>query len=543
MRKLLIILLVFISGFCFGSPLVKRYIEDVQASSVLTDSQGTYSAENLIDGSWRSWAEGSKGNGVGEYFTLNVRNEATIAGFGLKNGYGNVDHYAVNNRVKAFKIFIDGTYTETIPIKDSVSFEQYSFSKPVNCKKNIRFVIDDVYPGTKFNDTCVAEILLLEEICEDKIFYENVLRWASAYYGMEDGDSQYNNNRETIVSISDTDKLLIWDYLPFDFPGVDGVYLPYLWDYKNNVRKKTKVALLDNPSTLRLTDNLPRLDGATAMYPMYSSFVRAVYPEPAAPRKIDDDNYLRVVEWLYLPHDGYIDENSVKFINNIVWCSTTSKAYQRLIDGETDIVFCYEPSDAERQSAAAQGKTFNLTPIAKDAFIFIVNEKNRINNLTQKQIRDIYSGRVTNWKPISGADEPIIAYQRPENSGSQTILQSIMRGETIMHPILEGESIPSRMFSALRMVAADFYNYNSAIGYSFLFYMNQMAGSSGIKALSVDGIVPNRQNVQNNKYPFVQTIYAVTTGNESENTKKFITWILSAQGQELVGKTGYTPLR
>jgi len=121
-----------------------------------------------------------------------------------------------------------------------------------------------------------------------------------------------------------------------------------------------------------------------------------------------------------------------------VQCNTTPEAYKRLINGETDIVFCYEPSEAEIKAAAAKGKRFNLTPICKDAFVFIVNDKNVISNLTQKQIKDIYSGRVTNWESISGVEEPIIAYQRPENSGSQTILQSIMKGDTIMRePILK----------------------------------------------------------------------------------------------------------
>jgi phosphate transport system substrate-binding protein len=70
-----------------------------------------------------------------------------------------------------------------------------------------------------------------------------------------------------------------------------------------------------------------------------------------------------------------------------------------------------------------------------------------------------------------------------------------------------------------------------------------MFGGSGVKALAVDGVAPTRQTIQNKRYPFVQTVYAITTGNESENTKKFIEWILSAQGQELVVKTGYTPVK
>jgi len=112
-----------------------------------------------------------------------------------------------------------------------------------------------------------------------------------------------------------------------------------------------------------------------------------------------------------------------------------------------------------------------------------------------------------------------------------------------MRPILEGESVSGGMFSQTRMVASDFYNYNSAIGYTFLFYLNQMAGNAGVKVLSIDGIEPNKRTIQNNSYPYTQTVYAVTTGNESENTKKFIEWILSPQGQELAEKTGYIPVK
>jgi phosphate transport system substrate-binding protein len=237
---------------------------------------------------------------------------------------------------------------------------------------------------------------------------------------------------------------------------------------------------------------------------------------------------------------GY-DSYRPKF-ESIVQCNTTSKAYRRLIDGETDIIFCYEPSEAEVKAAAAKGKRFNLTPICKDAFVFMVNSKNSINNITLRQIRDIYSGRVNNWKSICGVDEQVIAYQRAENSGSQTTLQAIMKGARLMPPILDSEYVSMGMEGMIRTVASDYYNYNSAIGYTFLFYLTAMAGGSGVKVLSIDGVAPNQQTIRNNSYPFTQTVYAVTTGNESENTKKLIAWILSAQGRQLIEKTGYTPL-
>ena len=523
--------------YYYRVPAIRYYnIKNVSASSALSDSQGQYPANNLIDQTWRSWAEGARGNGAGESFTLTLSDyyeQLTVVGFALKNGYGNLDHYSKNNRVKSFKVYIDGQYSETIAIKDSISFEQYALKEPVECE-TIRFEIDDVYPGTTYDDTCVAEIALLRQMVSDSRFYDNILFWLGNGY-----DSLYENNSREMVSISDIDRLSFLNYLPFDSL------------VEHNYAKKSKIALLDSPSSLKLTSNLPRLDGATAMYPLYSSFVRAVYPEIDLVEGTGDyAGYISswsLFNWPYYPSAEslrwwYYPEKDEKF-ESIVQCNTTSEAYRRLIDGETDVIFCYEPSQADRNAIAAKGKSFNLTPIAKDAFVFIVNDKNIVNNVTQRQVRDIYSGRVTNWKDISGVDEPVIAYQRRENSGSQTILQSIMRESRLMPPLLEGEYVSGGMEMSIRKVTSDFYNYNSAIGYTFLFYLTQMAGTAGVKTLAVDGVDPTRENIQNNTYPFVQTVYAITIGNESENTKKFVEWILSAQGQELVAKTGYTPVR
>ncbi|MDR1307264.1 MAG: hypothetical protein LBK74_06800 [Treponema sp.] len=90
---------------------------------------------------------------------------------------------------------------------------------------------------------------------------------------------------------------------------------------------------------------------------------------------------------------------------------------------------------------------------------------------------------------------------------------------------------------------SDYTNYKNSIGYSFRFYTNDMVNSSEIKILSVDGIYPSQENIQNKTYPFVQPFYAVTAGNETPNIRKFIDWMLSSQGQTLVEKTGYIPIR
>ena len=274
----------------------------------------------------------------------------------------------------------------------------------------------------------------------------------------------------------------------------------------------SKAAVLGEVSTLRLSSDLPVLDGATALYPVYASFVTAVYPRR-----------------FYAPYHS----------DSIVRCSTTSAAYNNLLEGKVDIIFCTEPSRYHLEKAKELGVEFNLTPIGKDAFVFFVNRHNPIENLTSSQIRNIYSGEITNWNDINGTDENIIAYQRPENSGSQTALQIIMEGTPVMQPIRE--TLAGGMDEIVNRVSS-YRNYENAIGYSFLFFTTEMVNNQQIKLLAIDGIVPSTETIQNNSYPFSGFFYAITLGNETENTKLFIEWILSEQGQYLIEKTGYVPL-
>ncbi|MDR1288280.1 MAG: substrate-binding domain-containing protein, partial [Treponema sp.] len=181
----------------------------------------------------------------------------------------------------------------------------------------------------------------------------------------------------------------------------------------------------------------------------------------------------------------------------------------------------------------------NLTPIGKEAFVFFVNNENPINGLTSSRIRSIYSGQITNWQGLGGNNADIVAYQRPKNSGSQTILELIMKEEKLAEPIKE--NMVEGMGGIIQEVAS-YRNSTNAIGYSFLFYATGMTRNRSIKLLSIDGVYPTSETIRTNEYPFTQTFYAVTAGNESENVKKFIKWILSGQGQYIIEKTGYVKI-
>lgn len=113
---------------------------------------------------------------------------------------------------------------------------------------------------------------------------------------------------------------------------------------------------------------LPRLDGATALFPVYAAFAQAVYPEDTR----------------YTPY------NRSDSADSLLTCSKTDRAYKRLIYGNTDVIFCAQPSDEELQMAKEAGVELELTPIGYEAFVFIVPREEPVTGLTTQNIRDIY---------------------------------------------------------------------------------------------------------------------------------------------------------
>ena len=269
----------------------------------------------------------------------------------------------------------------------------------------------------------------------------------------------------------------------------------------------TKAVSLDGPGTFRMEGDLPVIDGATALYPLYAAFAQAVYPEK--------------------DYDPYMSE---------VMSNRTGQAYESLINGEVDLIFAAGPSEAQKERARQAGKELDLTPIGKEAFVFFVNRKNPVDGLSQKEIRGIYAGEITNWKEVGGPSTEIRAYQRPPDSGSQTALEAFM-GDT---PIMEAPTEQTAdLMSGIIEDVADYRNYGGAIGYTFRFYSQSMIGNHDVRLLAVDGVEPTADNIRSGDYPIVSELYAITAGTDNPNVAPFIDWILSEEGQEIVEKTGY----
>lgn len=206
--------------------------------------------------------------------------------------------------------------------------------------------------------------------------------------------------------------------------------------------------------------------------------------------------------------------------------------------GEVDMIFVFRPSEKQIQAAAEKGLEFKITPIGYDAFIFFVNAKNPVAGLTMEQLKDIYSGKITRWSEVGGIAWKIVPFQRSEGSGSQSRMLQFM-GET---PLLPAEK-ETTFFSMYNIVhTARYHNYRGAIGYSFLYFVDQMILAQGIKLLKVDGVPPTLASIRDGTYPLTEEICVVTAGSDNPNVEPFIEWMLSPQGQGLVEKVGYIPI-
>lgn len=274
--------------------------------------------------------------------------------------------------------------------------------------------------------------------------------------------------------------------------------------------KNTKAVDLGSPSSLKIDDHLPVMDGATALYPVYSAYARAVYP---------DKKY--------------------KLYDSEVMCNNTPSAYKNLVDGKADIIFVARPSQEQLDYARAKGIEMVLTPIGKEAFVFFVNSTNKVTGLELDQIRKIYTGSINNWKELGGNSEAIKAFQRPEGSGSQTMLIHTMRGYNLTNP--PTDNVAAGMGGIIKRTA-NYKNFGNAIGFSFLYFATEMIKNKEIKVLDIDNIPANSNTIRTGTYPLTTQFYAVTTKQAKPNTEKLLNWILSAQGQSIIEKTGYVSL-
>lgn len=204
-----------------------------------------------------------------------------------------------------------------------------------------------------------------------------------------------------------------------------------------------------------------------------------------------------------------------------------------LMDGSTDIAMASRRIKLDEKIKLQEaGQTVVEKIIARDALAVIVNPKNKVSQLTRQQLEDIFTGKITSWKQVGGADLKIVVYSRETSSGTYEFFkESILKNKNYMSSVL---SMP-----ATGAIIQSVGQTPGAIGYVGLAYL-----TPSVKAIKVsyDGknfVDPSFANAKNGSYPVVRPLYFYYVKQKEKAAKPFVDFCMSAEGQALVKKVGY----
>lgn len=214
-----------------------------------------------------------------------------------------------------------------------------------------------------------------------------------------------------------------------------------------------------------------------------------------------------------------------------------------LLDGTTDIAMASRSIKFnEKIKLARNNKKLCETVVAYDALAVIVNPHNPVTHLTREQLEQIFRGKVTNWKdvkdPVTGKQGPdlrIIVYSRETSSGTYEFFKtSVLREKNYMAGVL---SMP-----ATGAVIQSVSQTRGAIGYVGMAYINK-----DVRAIKVsyDGkhfVYPSMETGRKRIYPIIRELYYYYTADNETTVKPFINFLLSAEGRDIVMKSGYVPV-
>jgi phosphate transport system substrate-binding protein len=207
-----------------------------------------------------------------------------------------------------------------------------------------------------------------------------------------------------------------------------------------------------------------------------------------------------------------------------------------LINGATNICQSSRSmKDSEKQKL--RDRYFSLgyeVPVAKDGVTLYLNEKNQINELTLDQIKDIYTGNTTNWSQLGGPNAKIIVYGRENSSGTYVFFREAALKNADYTSSMQ--SLPGTS-AVVNAVAKDVYG----IGYGGAAY------AKGVKEVAIKtakgSFRPTTETVKSGQYPLSRNLFWYLQGKPSGDTKKFVDWVLSPEGQEIVKKVGYFTIK
>ena len=203
-----------------------------------------------------------------------------------------------------------------------------------------------------------------------------------------------------------------------------------------------------------------------------------------------------------------------------------------IIDGTADI------GDASRDMkkkevklAKSKGVNPKKFTVALDCIVPVVHPTNKISNLSLDQLKDIYTGKISNWKAVGGADKPIVIISRDSSSGTFEVWHKRVLKKKRVRPDAQLQASNGAVAQA---VAGNKY----ALGYVGIGYLNPK-----LKGLTVNGVTASAKTAMDKSYPIARGLYMFTKGEPKGEVKKFIDFVMGAEGQALAKKEGFVPVK
>ncbi len=245
-------------------------------------------------------------------------------------------------------------------------------------------------------------------------------------------------------------------------------------------------------------------------------------------------------EWTLHPVYDELPEQYRTFFVDRIKTSRTHGAFVNLINKEADIILTHRTiSPDEKALAESVGVTLIETPIALDAFVFVVNKKNPVKTITVEQIQKIYTGEITNWSQIGGDNAEMKVFTRPRNSGSEEIFRELVMDN------LEPADFPESAIGGMAQVFNEILGHEASICYTFNNYklLQARIPDNEVPKIAINGVFPDENTVKNKTYPFISEVHVAIRSDLDPNSMayKLYEWLLSENAKPAITECGFIP--
>lgn len=219
-------------------------------------------------------------------------------------------------------------------------------------------------------------------------------------------------------------------------------------------------------------------------------------------------------------------------VNVTVSGGSSGNGIKALIDGTADIADSSRFLKEDEIKAAMQKGVYPVPfAVGYDCIVPVVHPENPVINVTRAQLRDIYSGRIVNWKELGGPDMTIVAVSRDTSSGTYDVWDEKVMGKRRVFP---GALLQASNGTVIQTVSRN----RHAIGYAGIGYVD-----GSVKALPVDGVEGNRETVLSGRFPIARALFMFTRGWPAGDTLRFINYTTNPGiGQRYVKRAAFVPL-